>query len=140
RPRCAVDDYTLARLDGRRAQQRDCAECAVRGRRSLLERHAVRDARDHSGLAHAYILSIRARADAEHAVAEGELGDGFADGLDLACELEADGPLLRPEDTEEETADEVLGAATPAVAPGRRRRMHTDEHLVVLRHPPFDVS
>jgi hypothetical protein len=54
--------------------------------------------RDHAALADTDELGVRAYADAEDAVTDLELGDGCADGFDLAGELAADDPesLLRP--------------------------------------------
>jgi hypothetical protein len=139
RPGRAVDRDPPALLDAGGPQERDGAEPAVGEARGLLERLPLGDARDHPGLAHAHVLRVRAGADAEDAVADGELGDGGACGLDLARELEADRAALRAEEPGEEAADEILGAAKPAIAPARRRRVHADEHLVVLRDRPLDL-
>ena len=57
-------------------------------------------------------------SDAEDLVADLELADSCADRLDLAGQLAADDLPLRSEETGEEAADEVFGAAKPAVRSG----------------------
>ena len=70
---------------------------SVADRRSLLEGHAGRLVRERAALPHADELGVRAEpADAEDRVADLELGDGRADRLDLAGQLHAEDPPLRP--------------------------------------------
>ena len=60
---------------------------------------------------------MRATLDAEDAVADLELGDGGADRLDLAGQLDAEDPPLRPAQTGEEAREErmrVRGIRSPS--------------------------
>ena len=61
------------------------------------------------------------------------------DCLDHSGELAAEDPPLRPQETGEEAADEVLGAAEPTVRPVDGRGVDPDEDLVVLGHRPLDL-
>ena len=67
--------------------------------------------RERAALPDADELRVRAALDAEDVVADRELRDVCADGLDLAGELEAEDLPLRPAEAGEEAADEVLRAA-----------------------------
>ncbi len=84
--------------------------------------------------------ACRAEAlDAEDVVADLELGDGGADGLDLAGELDAEDPVLRPAKAGEEAGEERLRAAPAAVRPVDRGGVDLDEDLVVFRDRPLDL-
>jgi hypothetical protein len=79
------------------------------------------------------------RTDAEDAVADRELGDRWANCFDLSGQLAAEDPPVRSEEAGDEAADEILGAAKPAVRPVDRRGVDLHEDLVVLRHRPLDL-
>jgi hypothetical protein len=83
--------------------------------------------------------SQTAALDPEDLVADGELGDGRSDGLDLAGELHPDDPLPRPEEAREAADEERLRGAQAAVGPGDGRGVHPDDELVVLRDRRVDV-
>ena len=95
--------------------------------------------RDRARRAHADVFGVRAGADAEDAVARAELAHGGAGLLHFARKLEPHVAVPGPEEADEEAADEVLHAAAARVAPGGRRRVDANEHLVLLRLGPIDL-
>ena len=136
----AVDEHAppLERAGLPQARQRE--RRTVADRRSLFEAHAGRLVRQRAALPDAGELRVRARAlDAEDLVADLELGHGRTDRLDLSGELAAEDRPLRPHETGDEAADELLGAAKPGVRPSDGRRVDPDEDLVVLGHRPLDL-
>ena len=139
RPGGAVDEDALPFQIAGLSQARERERRSVADRRGLVEGHARRHVRERAALPDADELGVRARADAEDAVADLELGDGRADRLDLAGQLQPEDLLLRPEQAGEEAADEDLGAAKSAVGPGDRGCVDPDEDLVVLGDGPLDL-
>ena len=95
--------------------------------------------RDRLGFADADVLRIRARADAEDAVADSELRHTRSDLLDLARELDPDPTPLRAQEAGEQAPDEVLGAAEAAITARHRRGADADEHLIRGRNGFHDV-
>ena len=99
-----------------------------------FEAQPGRDVGERSGLAHADELRIRARAEAEDAVADRKLDDGPAHGLDLPRELAA--KAIRHAGARspgEDAAEERIGSAVAGVGAGDRGGAHADEHLVLPR-------
>jgi hypothetical protein len=68
-----------------------------------------------------------------------ELGDGRADRLDLAGQLGAGNLPPRSEETGEEAADEVFGAAKTGIRPVDRRGVDLDEDFVILGYRALDL-
>jgi hypothetical protein len=76
---------------------------------------------------------------AENVVADGELGHGCSGRHDLAGELRAENPLLRPAESEEDADQPWLACPHAAVGPRDRSGADPHEHFVVLRDRLFDV-
>src|SRR5262249_14922878 len=77
--------------------------------------------------------------DAEDLVADSELGDLRADGLDLPCELHAENPLPGAEQSGEGPDEERRCAPQAAIRSRNARRVHGHQNVVLARNRPFDV-
>src|SRR5262245_62808317 len=95
RPRGAVDQdaSSLAQVGLAKTSLRDARPVGERG--GVFEARPLRDVREGALLADADELGVRAAAEPEDAVADGELGDVLADRLDDSRELSADDLALR---------------------------------------------
>jgi len=138
RARRAVDEHVAALERTGGPQAGEGKRCSVAHGRSLRERQTLGHVRDHPGSRNGDELGVGARARSEDAMADRELGDPCADLSHDAGELHAEYAPLRPEDSRHEPADDVLGAAKPAVGSCNRRRVHTNQHVVVGRSRPLE--
>jgi hypothetical protein len=83
---------------------------------------------------------VRPALDAEHLVADPELGHPRADRLDDARELQTGDRPLWAANSGDDTGERVLGAAQAGVGAGDRGGVDPDEHLLVLRNGPLDFG
>jgi hypothetical protein len=135
-----VDEHglPLERIRGSQAAQGE--QRPVGHGRRFLEREPSRLRCDRAALGHGHVLGVRATGEAEHLVADCELGHGRPDLLDAAGELAAEIRPSRSADARGETGEAVVDVAhAHGVAAGDGRSGDSDEDLALLWGWPLDL-
>jgi hypothetical protein len=132
-----VDKDAPPGLDVRLAEAGEGQGGAIGHGCSLVEADAIGHERHRRALLDRQVLGIRAGpGGAEDAIADLELGDGWADLRDLAGELDARDPILRPQQAGEQAAGREVGAAMARIRAVDGGSMDAHEHLVVRTRRP----